>query len=90
MVLSQFCLLLVYEALKLFITMIDGKKVRSFLSRSCTDDFIAADECFISDGDFTPDGQIEYTCVSTCDTDGCNTETRKAHIRYQSKLLTSE
>ncbi|XP_076821729.1 uncharacterized protein LOC143468419 [Clavelina lepadiformis] len=53
-----------------------GSQIRDIVERSCTADYVAADECFVSsrgDQDVLPG--VEYTCISTCDTDGCNTGT---------------
>ena len=64
----------------------DGNTVRSFLSRSCAEEYAAADECYISNSNYIPDSQIEYTCVSTCDTDGCNTGIRKIQTRIEIEM----
>nr|XP_039252577.1 uncharacterized protein LOC120329855 [Styela clava] len=50
---------------------------KPLVTKGCTNDFIVADQCFFTDV-FTDspisDGGLykEYTCVSICDTDGCN------------------
>ena len=58
--------------------VVDGKSIRNVITRSCTTDYVAGDECFISSrgsDDILPG--VEYTCISTCDSDGCNAGTRE-------------
>ncbi|XP_076822875.1 uncharacterized protein LOC143469170 [Clavelina lepadiformis] len=52
----------------------DEEQKRNVITRSCTTDYVAADECFISSREGDLPG-VEYTCISTCDSDGCNTRT---------------
>jgi len=53
------------------------EEARSFLSRGCAESYAAADECFITNQDTNG---LEYTCVSSCDTNGCNTGTRETRF----------
>ena len=54
---------------------VDGEEIRSFLSKDCTDSYEVADECFITNDDEL--NEVEYTCISTCEDDGCNIHIRE-------------
>uniref|UniRef100_F6UHF9 UPAR/Ly6 domain-containing protein n=3 Tax=Ciona intestinalis TaxID=7719 RepID=F6UHF9_CIOIN len=48
--------------------------VRNIVTRGCAYSFTSAYECFFSKGsDSSLSTYTEYTCISTCETDGCNT-----------------
>nr|XP_026691988.1 uncharacterized protein LOC108949271 isoform X5 [Ciona intestinalis]XP_026691989.1 uncharacterized protein LOC108949271 isoform X5 [Ciona intestinalis]XP_026691990.1 uncharacterized protein LOC108949271 isoform X5 [Ciona intestinalis]XP_026691991.1 uncharacterized protein LOC108949271 isoform X5 [Ciona intestinalis] len=53
-----------------------GNIIRNIVTRGCTSSFTSADECFFSKpSDSSLSNYTEYTCISTCDTNGCNTGT---------------
>lgn len=54
-------------------------EIRTIITRGCTKNFVAFDKCkysdIHSDPGITKSGYYEYTCMSTCSTDGCNVNT---------------
>ncbi|XP_078489318.1 uncharacterized protein LOC100184585 [Ciona intestinalis] len=55
---------------------LDGNVIRNIVTRGCSSSFTSADECFFTKpSDSSLSTYTEYTCISTCDTNGCNTGT---------------
>ena len=58
-----------------------GEIIKSTITRGCSLSASVGDQCFYSNpADSSLSGYIEYTCLSSCDTDNCNTGIREHFI----------